>query len=86
MCKRCSYAETMAAMVARRTVLKLAAAATAGFGFLLHALAQIAKAPPKPENVVSPDAALLGPGFMSACPAGSGPTSAKTRPIRAVSG
>jgi carbonic anhydrase len=58
MCERCFYAATMRAMAQRRTVLKLAAAATAGFLSLPHALAQIAKAPPKPENVLSPDAAL----------------------------
>src|ERR1700676_2590649 len=58
MCKHCSYAATIRAMVGRRTVLKLAATATAGLGFLPHALAQIVKAPPKPENVLSPDAAL----------------------------
>ena len=58
MCKRCSYAATIRAMVGRRTVLKLAATATAGLGLLPHALAQIVKAPPKPENVLSPDAAL----------------------------
>src|ERR1700732_325583 len=58
MCKHCSYAATIRAMVGRRTVLKLAATATAGLGFLPPAIAQVAKAPPKPENVLSPDAAL----------------------------
>jgi hypothetical protein len=42
MCGRCFYAATMPAM---RTVLKLAATATAGLGFLPRALAQIAKEP-----------------------------------------
>jgi carbonic anhydrase len=45
-------------MVGRRTVMKLAATATVGLGFLPPAFAQVAKAPPKPENVLSPDAAL----------------------------
>src|ERR1700726_4667976 len=58
MCERCLYAATRGAMVGRRTVLKLAATATAGLGFLPPAIAQVAKAPPKPENVLSPDAAL----------------------------
>lgn len=58
MCERCFYAATTRAMVGRRTVLKLAATATAGLGFLPPAIAQVAKAPPKPENVLSPDAAL----------------------------
>ena len=58
MCERCFYAATTRAMVGRRTVLKVAATATAGLGFLPPAIAQVAKAPPKPENVLSPDAAL----------------------------
>jgi carbonic anhydrase len=39
-------------------VLKLAAATTAGLAFFPPAFAQPVKAPPKPENVLSPDAAL----------------------------
>jgi len=58
MCKRCVDARAAGAIVARRTVLKLAAAASAGLTFVPHAFAQGAKAPPKPENVLSPDAAL----------------------------
>src|ERR1700731_3895434 len=58
MCERRFCAATMCAMTQRRTVLKLAVAAAAGFLPLPHALAQIAKAPPKPANVLSPDAAL----------------------------
>jgi len=58
MCKRCSYAAAMRATVERRTVLKLGATAAAGLGSVSHALAQIGRAPPKPENVLSPDAAL----------------------------
>jgi carbonic anhydrase len=38
--------------------LKLAAAAIAGLAFLPDAFAQQPKAPPKPENVLSPEAAL----------------------------
>jgi carbonic anhydrase len=58
MCERRFCAATMCAMTQRRTVLKLAVAAAAGFLPLPHALAQIAKAPPKPANVLFPDAAL----------------------------
>jgi carbonic anhydrase len=45
-------------MVGRRTVLKLAATAGAALALLPQAHAQVAKPPPKPENVLSPDAAL----------------------------
>jgi carbonic anhydrase len=48
----------MGPTVERRTVLKLAAMASAGVAFVEHARAQVAKPPPKPENVLSPDAAL----------------------------
>jgi carbonic anhydrase len=58
MCERRDDAATMRAIIQRRGVLKLAATALAGFGSLPHALAQSAKMPPKPENVLSPDAAL----------------------------
>src|SRR5262245_61656674 len=58
MCERCFYATTMCAMAQRRTVLKLAATATLGLLSLPRALAQPPKALPKPENVLSPDAAL----------------------------
>jgi carbonic anhydrase len=44
--------------MARRGVLKLAAAAAAGLALHRHALAAGATAPPKPENVLSPEAAL----------------------------
>lgn len=46
------------ALIARRGVLKLGAAAVAALAAAPHALAASAKAPPKPENVLSPDAAL----------------------------
>jgi carbonic anhydrase len=58
MCEHSLRAAITRATVGRRTVLKLAAAASAGFAFVPRALAQAAKAPPKPENVLSPDAAL----------------------------
>ena len=58
MCERCFYATTMRAMAERRAVLKLAATAAAGLLSLPHALAQTPKEPPKPQNVLSPDAAL----------------------------
>jgi carbonic anhydrase len=57
MCERCGAA-VVHPLVKRRTVLKLLVTAPAGFAFLSYALAQGAKAPPKPENVLSPDAAL----------------------------
>lgn len=58
MCERCFCTPTAPAMAQRRTVLKLVAAAAAGFLYPPHARAQVAKAPPKPENVLSPEAAL----------------------------
>jgi carbonic anhydrase len=58
MCERCFYATTMRMTVGRRAVLKLAATAATGLLSLPPALAQPAKAPPKPENVLSPNAAL----------------------------
>lgn len=44
--------------VARRGFLKLAASAAAGLAFTGDAFGDEIKAPPKPENVLSPDAAL----------------------------
>src|SRR5215470_5808895 len=44
--------------IARRSILKLGAAAAAALATAPHALAATAAAPPKPENVLSPDAAL----------------------------
>jgi carbonic anhydrase len=44
--------------IARRSILQLAAFAVAGFAIAPEALAANAKAPPKPENVLSPEAAL----------------------------
>src|SRR5271165_3570739 len=58
MCEYGVEAAAMHATVDRRTVLKLAVTTAAGLAFPLHALAQVAKPPPKLENVLSPDAAL----------------------------
>ena len=58
MCERCATAAAMPEEIGRRTSLKLAAAAIAGLAFLPDAFAQQPKAPPKPENVLSPEAAL----------------------------
>jgi hypothetical protein len=52
------YAATTNVRVGRRIMLKLAAMASAGLVFIPRASAQSSKAPPKPENVLSPDAAL----------------------------
>ena len=63
MCECSVEAATTHAMAERRTVLKLTAAVIAGIALLPDVLAkdakaQGAKAPPKPGNVLSPDAAL----------------------------
>ena len=58
MCERCMDAANNHAGLARRSVLKLAATAAAGLALAPHALAKNAKTPPKPENVLSPNAAL----------------------------
>ncbi len=44
--------------MARRQVLKLTAGATAALAVEPHAFAASAAAPPEPQNVLSPDAAL----------------------------
>lgn len=58
MCERCMDAAIDHAGIARRSVLKLAAAAAGGLALAPHAIAKTAKTPPKPQNVLSPDAAL----------------------------
>ena len=58
MCERCDNAQIEHAPIARRNVLKLAAVAAAGLAITPRAFAANAKAPPKPENVLSPDLAL----------------------------
>jgi carbonic anhydrase len=57
MCELCKTAANHAP-VARRRVLKFAAATAAGLAFASRIEAASPNAPPKPENVVSPDAAL----------------------------
>ncbi|HUI11894.1 MAG TPA: carbonic anhydrase [Xanthobacteraceae bacterium] len=61
MCERCAAIATQPARLARRSIFKLAAgaaAAAAGLTAGPQAFAAKHKAPPKPENVISPDAAL----------------------------
>jgi len=58
MCEHCLEAAFMGTRFARRGIFKLAAAAGAAFATAPHALAAGPKTPPKPENVISPDAAL----------------------------
>jgi carbonic anhydrase len=58
MCERCGDIALKRAQFARRSVLKLSAVAAAGLALTPHAFAANAKAPPKPENVLSPDSAL----------------------------
>src|SRR5712672_787171 len=58
MCKRCVDARAAGALVARRTVLKLAAAASAGLAFVPQAFAKDTKPKPKPQNELPPAAAL----------------------------
>ena len=57
MCEFCAT-EAEFGPIARRSVLKLATAAAAALAVTPQAFAAKAKAPPKPENVLSPDAAL----------------------------
>jgi len=58
MCKDCEQAAITQNPFARRSVLKLAGAAAAALAFNQVALAKEPKMPPKPQNVLSPDAAL----------------------------
>jgi carbonic anhydrase len=57
MCELCA-ANASTPRIARRNVLKLAGFAAAGLAIAPRAFAKETKAPPKPENVLSPDAAL----------------------------
>jgi carbonic anhydrase len=57
MCEFCAT-EAEFGPIARRSVLKLATAAAVALAVTPHAFAAKAKAPPKPENVLSPVAAL----------------------------
>jgi carbonic anhydrase len=57
MCRHCDYSTAMhATPLPRRSFLKFAGAAAAGLVMPRNSFAQ--KAPPKPENIVSPDGAL----------------------------
>jgi len=58
MCERCSDNAVARSRIGRRSLLKLAAIAATGLAQVPQAFAKDAKAPPKPENVLSPDAAL----------------------------
>ncbi len=58
MCARCADATAQHLHFARRSLFKLAAGAAAGFAVAPQAFAAGPKTPPKPENVISPDAAL----------------------------
>ena len=57
MCNVCTE-QAKHALLARRGFLKKAACVTASFAAAPYALAAAAKAPPKPENAITPDAAL----------------------------
>lgn len=58
MCELCTNTAVQHMRVPRRSIFKLAAGAAAGLAVAPRAFAAPPKAPPKPENVVSPDAAL----------------------------
>jgi len=58
MCERCAKIAAQHPHVARRSILKLAAGAAVSLAMVPPAFAAPPKAPPKPQNVVSPDAAL----------------------------
>ena len=57
MCEFCATAAERS-LIARRGLLQFAAFAAAGLAITPHALAAPIKAPPKPANVLSPDAAF----------------------------
>jgi carbonic anhydrase len=58
MCEFCAPASESGSPIARRSVLKLATAAAVALAVAPSAFAAKAKAPPKPGNVLLPDAAL----------------------------
>ncbi len=58
MCERCANIAAQHLRVPRRSIFKLAAGAAAGLAMAPRAFAAPPKTPPKPENVISPDAAL----------------------------
>jgi carbonic anhydrase len=57
MCEICGH-ENLAHRPSRRSLLRILGGATAGYALAGSAMAKEAKAPPKPQNAVSPDAAL----------------------------
>jgi carbonic anhydrase len=58
MCQYCLDATATHQVLGRRNILKLAAGAAAGLALASQAFAANDKPPPKPQNVISPDAAL----------------------------
>jgi carbonic anhydrase len=58
MCQHCLYAAANDSHIGRRSILKMATAVAMGLVATSHMSAAHAKAPPKPENVLAPDAAL----------------------------
>src|SRR5690242_21666315 len=54
----CEFCRTATISAGRRQILKQVSAAALGLAFASAAFAAKSKAPPKPQNVVSPDAAL----------------------------
>ena len=58
MCEHCAGDSSAQMPLGRRNLLKLAAATAASFALAGEAIAKNAKAPPKPQNVLSPDDAL----------------------------
>jgi carbonic anhydrase len=58
MCEHCAEGQIAPASFARRNLLKFAGAAAAAVAFGGAALAKETKIPPKPQNVLKPDAAL----------------------------
>jgi carbonic anhydrase len=58
MCQYCLVATATHEVLARRGFLKLAAGAAAGVAMAPRAFAAPVKTPPKPQNVLSPDASL----------------------------
>src|ERR1700722_15235754 len=58
MCQRCLENPAQRSLSSRRTVLGLVAASTIGLAWGGAAMAKDAKTPPKPQNVLSPEASL----------------------------
>jgi carbonic anhydrase len=58
MCERCLENPSQRSLSSRRAVLGFAAASTIGLAFGGAAMAKGVKTPPKPQNVLSPDASL----------------------------